>query len=167
MDVLKCYALTNKNCYHLLEQFSLPPRKQQESDQSHLGNVNYILCGHFDKKIGGTPFRWGKVSRHRRRVTGGGCHLRKFEVAILKNICMLCSWNLQSMLESPFPFFISQKPGEIPIFRTFLAKFSIFSIFAYISLKIGYFELDDDYDVTVTSYLGRWYLLVCMERGDP
>ena len=62
------------------------------------------------------------------------------------------------MLESPFPFFISQKPGEIPIFRTFLAKFSIFSIFAYISLKIGYFELGDDYDVTVTSYLGRWYL---------
>ena len=68
---------------------------------------------------------------------------------------MLSSWNLQSMLESPFPFFISQTLGEIQIFRTFWAKLSIF---AYISLKIGYFELGDDYDITVTSYLGRWYL---------
>ena len=49
----------------------------------------------------------------------------------------------------------SQTPGEIPIFRTFLAKFSIL---AYNSLKIGYFELKHDYDVTVTSYLGCLYL---------
>ena len=48
------------------------------------------------------------------------------------------------MLESPLPFFISQKPGEILIFGTFLAKLSIF---AYILLKIGYFELGDDSDV--------------------
>ena len=59
------------------------------------------------------------------------------------------------MLESPFLFFIRLKPGEILIFRTFLVQFSIF---AYILLKIGYFELGDDYDVTVTAYLGRWYL---------
>ena len=52
-----------------------------------------------------------------------------------------------------FPSLISQKPGEIPIFRTFLAKFSIS---AY-SLKIGYFGFGHDYDVTVTSYLGCWY----------
>ena len=26
------------------------------------------------------------------------------------------------MLETPFPSFISQKPGEIPIFGTFMAK---------------------------------------------
>ena len=26
------------------------------------------------------------------------------------------------MLETPFPFFISQKPGEIPIFGTSLVK---------------------------------------------
>ena len=50
---------------------------------------------------------------------------------------------------------ISQKPGEIPIFRTFLVKYSIF---AYISLKMGYFESGDDYNVTVTSYLGCWYV---------
>ena len=39
-------------------------------------------------------------------------------------------------------------------FKTFLTKFSIF---AYISLKIGYFALGDDYDDTVTSYFGCWY----------
>ena len=44
--------------------------------------------------------------------------------------------------------FINQTPGEIPIFRTFLAKL----------LKIGYFQIGHDYDVTVTSYLGCWYL---------
>ena len=26
------------------------------------------------------------------------------------------------MLETPFPFFMSKKPGEIPIFGTFLAE---------------------------------------------
>ena len=37
-----------------------------------------------------------------------------------------------------FPSFISQNPGEIPIFGTFLAKFSFL---AYFSQKIGYFEV--------------------------
>ena len=31
---------------------------------------------------------------------------------------------LKNMLESPFPKAKSQKPGEIPILRTFIAKFS-------------------------------------------
>ena len=51
------------------------------------------------------------------------------------------------MLESRIRFFISLKSGEIPIFRTFVAKFPIV---VYFSLKIGYFELDDEYNVTVT-----------------
>ena len=55
-----------------------------------------------------------------------------------------------------FPSLINQKPSEISIFRLFSTKSSIL---AYISLKIGYFELSHDYDVTVTSYLGCWYLL--------
>ena len=38
-----------------LENFSLPPPNQKESDQSHLGNLNYILCGHFDGKKLGVP----------------------------------------------------------------------------------------------------------------
>ena len=54
-----------------------------------------------------------------------------------------------------FPSLISQKPGEILIFRTFFVKFSIL---AYISMKIIYFELAHGYDITVTSYLGCWYL---------
>ena len=54
-----------------------------------------------------------------------------------------------------FPSLISKKPGEIRIFRTFSAKFLIL---AYISLKIGYFELGHDYDATVMSYLGCRYL---------
>ena len=51
------------------------------------------------------------------------------------------------MLETPFPFFISKKPGKIPIFGTFLAKNSIL---AYISLKIDIFWSDDLYDVIIT-----------------
>ena len=44
-----------------------------------------------------------------------------------------------------FSSLISQKPGENLTSRTFFAKFSIL---AYISLKIGYFELGHDYDIT-------------------
>ena len=66
---------------------------------------------------------------------GGCCELFSFKKTlichILKNICMLWCWNLQNMLESPFSFCISNKPGEILIFRTFIAKFWIFWIFAY------------------------------------
>ena len=40
------------------------------------------------------------------------------------------------MLETPFPFFICKKPGEIPIFGTFLAKKLIFlSILVYVHWK--------------------------------
>ena len=37
-------------------------------------------------------------------------------------------------------------------------NFQKFSILAYISPKLGIFELGHDYDVTVTSYMGWWYL---------
>ena len=39
-----------------LETFSLSPENQNETDLSHLGNLKYTLSGHFDEKIGGTPF---------------------------------------------------------------------------------------------------------------
>ena len=62
------------------------------------------------------------------------------------------------MLETPFPFFISKKPGEILIFGTFLAKKSIL---AYISLKIDIFRSAMFYYVIVTSYVDQfswfWY----------
>ena len=69
-----------------LQNFSLPPLNQKENDQSHLGDLDYILC-------------WYK--------------------------------------------------------EHFLA---IFWIFAYISLSVGFFELGNDFDVTVTTFLGCWYL---------
>ena len=69
------------------------------------------------------------------------------------------------MVESPFSSYLAKNPGKIPIFRTFKGKFSMF---AYISLKIGYFELGEDYDITVKSFLSFFsFLCVCMERGDP
>ena len=58
-----------------------------------------------------------------------------------------------------FPSLISQKPGEISIFRTFFGEmFIFFLILAYISQKRGYFEPGHDYDATVTPFLRCWYL---------
>ena len=43
--------------------------------------------------------------------------------------------NFQDMLETPFPFFISKKVGEIPIFGTFLAKMKNEQLFFLINRK--------------------------------
>ena len=62
------------------------------------------------------------------------------------------------MLETPFPSFISKKPGEIPIIRTFFGENSILP---YISLEIGFFRSVMFEKVIVTSYVSRfskfWY----------
>ena len=63
-------------------------------------------------------------------------------------------------------FLYKSKLGEILIFRTTI-NFEVMSIFAFISLKIGYFELSDNYDVTATSYVGCCTFLVYIGRGDP
>ena len=63
-----------------------------------------------------------------------------------------------------FPALVSQKLCGISIFRIFLAKSSIL---AYISQKIGYFELGHDYDVTVRSYLGCWYFFGMYGKRRP
>ena len=58
------------------------------------------------------------------------------------------------MLETPFPVFISEKPGEIPIFRTFLAKNNDFFLkFGLFSLKIRFLSPAMFENVIVTSYL--------------
>ena len=76
----------------------------------------------------------------------------------MKYFFMVLSWNLQNTLETPFPSFISKKPGEIPIFGTFFGENSILP---YISLKIGFFRSAMFENVIVTSYVGRfskfWY----------
>ena len=50
---------------------------------------------------------------------------------------MVLSWNLQNMLETPFPSFISKNLGEIPIFGTFLAKIQFCPIFSWKSAFSG------------------------------
>ena len=47
-----------------------------------------------------------------------------------------------------------------------LELFTTLTIFHFISLKIGYFELGDNYDVTVTSYLEYWYLFWCKWKEE-
>ena len=72
------------------------------------------------------------------------------------------------MLETPFPFFICKKPGEIPIFGTFLRKKLIFCQFWSMFTENPLFESDHVWkrhcDVI------RWpifMILVSMERRDP
>ena len=42
-----------------------------------MGNLFYILCGHFDGKNGGTTLPGGRVSRQNQRVRNG-CNLFHF-----------------------------------------------------------------------------------------
>ena len=73
------------------------------------------------------------------------------------------------MLETPFSFFISKKPSEIPIFGTFLAKkitffFQFWSSFTETPLLESGHVWKRHCDVI------RWpifMILVSMERGDP
>ena len=54
-----------------LENFSLSPQNQKESDLRHLGNLNDILCSHSDEMLRGVT-----VSCQRWWIQGG-CHLKK------------------------------------------------------------------------------------------
>ena len=89
------------------------------------------------KKNWGYHLTRGRVSRQSLRVVATFFTFLKCYVAILKNICILCSWNLQNMFKLSFSFCINKNIGDIPIFRTFLAKFLIF---AYFSRKITIFR---------------------------
>ena len=65
-------------------------------------------------------------------------------------------------------FCISKKPGEILIFRTFIAKFWIFWIFAYFSQKIAIFR--SGMFLWRYNYVTPWsieIILVCMDREGP
>ena len=65
---------------------------------------------------------------------------------------------LTKYVEITIFFFLKPKTWWNSDTTTFFANFLIF---AYISLKSGYFELCDDYDVTLTSYFKCWYLFWC------
>ena len=113
----------------------------------------------------------GRVSRQSQRVRGVDAIfsvLRKHEFPILKKICILWCWNLQNMLELPFFFCISKKPGEILIFRTFIVKFWIFWIFAYFTQNIAIFR--SGMFLWRHNYVTPWpiaLILVCMSREGP
>ena len=58
--------LTKRGGYHPLENFSLSPKNQKESDLSHLGDLSDILYSHFDEKqIERTTLSRARVSRQR------------------------------------------------------------------------------------------------------
>ena len=61
------------------------------------------------------------------------------------------------MFKTPFPFFISKKPGEIPIFGTFFSdKMIFFFNFGIFSLKIRFLSPTMFENVIVTSYVDRF-----------
>ena len=118
-------VLPRGGSYYPLENFSLSSQNQKESDLSHLGNLKYILCDHFHEKNWGTGGRGvgclGKASRRRCRVRGWlppekikSCHFEKYIDFMVLTLCIL---------EMSFPSVISQKLGEILIFRTLLWNF--------------------------------------------
>ena len=117
--------------YHPLENFSpapSPPQTKKESDRSDLGNLNYILRGNFDKN-GDTPFRWDNINRQNWEVRKEGVvatwaknlsrHFEKYLHAI----------QLAEYVRITISSFIRQKPGKIPIFRTFLVKLSFLCLY--------------------------------------
>ena len=143
----------------------------KQSDPGHPSNLCYILSGHYDEKNPWVPpNRGGRVSRQspRVRVRRGGwlppqnILSRHFE----KNIFMIWTLNLQNMLETQFPFFISKKPREILIFGTFLAKKKI---------NFGLYFAENQHFLVGHTLLRhcdviRWpifMILVSTERKDP
>ena len=81
----------------------------------------------------------------------------------MKKFFLVWSWNLLCMLEMSFPSFISQKPGEIAIFGTFLAKYFDFDLFYYVHCKSAILRFSL-YDVIVMSYSGCLYLFWYYEK---
>ena len=68
------------------------------------------------------------------------------------------------MLETPFPFFISKKSGEIPIFGTFLAKKISFGLYFAENrhFQVGHTLLRNCEVIQWPIFM----ILVSMERGD-
>ena len=104
-SILSCLTkiYVRQKLYH--KRFN--PRLTMGDGYTPSRNLNYILCGYFEEKMGVPPFRWGKISLQRWRVRGWlppekilSHHFEKILLAIqMKPIVML---------ESPFSFIISQ-----------------------------------------------------------
>ena len=103
-----------------LEIFPCHPKNQKESDLSHLGNLKYILCGHFDKKkIWGTPFRGRDKVNHLRWPVGGWLPPEKIKSRQFEKCIDCMVLKLAVYIRNVISFSYNQKLGEIPIFRTF------------------------------------------------
>ena len=121
-------------------RFPLSPQNQKESDLSHLGNLLYIIRGHFyEKQIGGTSLPGAGVRRQSQWVPGWlpPSHCK---ISILKKYLLVWSWNVPilCMLEMLFPSFISKQPGEIPIFGK---NSDLKKNFAYVFWKSAIFDV--------------------------
>ena len=105
--------------------------------------------------MGEPPSGGGMVSRQRWRVRRVVDTWENFSHHFEKCLHAM-QLQLTAYVKITIFLFIGQKPGEISIFRTFIANSPIF---AYILQKSGYFELGDDYDVTHCDVIIRiWYL---------
>ena len=116
------------------------------------------------KKIGGTTLPGGRVSRQSQRV-GGLMQPLKTLIRHFEKYLHTMMLNLQNMLELPSSFWISKQPGEILVFRTFIAKFWIF---AYFMQNIAIFG--SGMFLWCHNYVTLWpivLILVCMSREGP
>ena len=82
------------------------------------------------KKIGGTTLPGGRVSRQSQRVRGGCCNLFSFKETLIRHsekyLHTTCTMMLKLTEHVGITIFLLYKqknPGEILIFRTFIAKF--------------------------------------------
>ena len=123
-----CFYYNHLNCKVINPRLTkVPPPREffhaaQKSDQSHLSNINYILCGYLDEtnKNRGYPFRWGKPSKM--AYTEGGCQMEK--KAPFCKISAYYATEFTEYVRITISLLYKPKPRcEIPIFRTFLEKF--------------------------------------------
>ena len=81
-----------------------------------------------------------------------------------KKIFMVLSWNLQNMLETPFPSFISKKTGEIPIFGPFFWRKFNFALYFPENRPFHVGHVWKRYCDGIRCPIFK--ILVSMERGD-
>ena len=68
-------------CYSLIK---LKPRLTKGGCQGHIGNLFYILCGHFHEKIGCNTLPGGRVSR-KSEGKGSCCNLFSFQKTLIRH----------------------------------------------------------------------------------
>ena len=123
--------------------FSGSSETLKESYQGHLGNLFYILCGHFhEKKIGGTTLPGGRVSRQNQsqsqRMRGVDAtfsvfrkqkirHFEKFwKIYAYYDICIIYAY-----YDATFSVFRKQKIRHFEKFWKIYAYYDICIIYAY------------------------------------